>query len=115
VAAAFRSRLRMLHRPVAVLRPQLLIGGLHLHRRLAADRLRPPGDDLADLPHGRQLLRLFQPLRPFLAADAAAWLLAGLFGIAVPGPFALLLLRVLRLLARLAILCVRLLVLALLL
>src|ERR1017187_9574099 len=81
---------------------QLLIGGLHLHRGLAADGGGALAQDLADLAHGRELFGILDGFIAILAADAAAGLLAGLLRIALALAFPLL--RVLRILGLLAVL-----------
>src|SRR5207248_585447 len=70
---------------LAVLSAQLLVARSHLHHDFAADVLRALSDDLADLAHGRELLRFFDALITVLLADSALAILrvAALFVLAV--------------------------------
>src|SRR6185369_17398046 len=99
----------MLIPALRVWRVQLLAGGLHLHRGFPADGRGPLSKDLADFPHGGQILRLLDAFIPVLAAHAAAGLLAGLLRVALAGALTLGILSVLCLFSSLTFLGVALL------
>src|SRR5262249_54276884 len=81
VAIDLRTALGVLSALVHVIRAELLIGGLHFHRRLAGNVLRPLAHQLGQLSHGCKLLRILDRLVAVLTADAAAGLLGGLLRI----------------------------------
>ena len=111
-AADLRSALSVLDTALHILGPKCLARRLHFDRGFAADVGGTLAENLADLAHGSELLGLLNTLIAILAADTAAGLFAGLVGVAFAGAFALLILRLLGFVARLAVLRIALLLLA---
>ena len=111
-AADLRSALSVLDTALHILGPKCLARRLHFDRGFAADVGETLAENLADLAHGSKLLGLLNTLIAILAADTAAGLFAGLVGVAFAGAFALLILRLLGFVARLAVLRIALLLLA---
>src|SRR5262249_22842788 len=104
VAPDFATALAVLQAAIGVGRAQLLAGVLHFHGGFTGYVLRSVAEQFVDFPHGGQIGRLFHTLVAIPATYTAAGLFTGLLRFLLAGGFAIGILTVAALFARLAFL-----------